>query len=475
MKRRERLKKPRRFDPPSPFSWMIGALFLLTLALAQISFSESLLHTSYRLRQDKFLLPSVPRCTPSVPCCSGSLLRSSSYRQSRTHHDEDEKDSTWTLQQDWSLLDAIPKFTVTTETETRTFWSQLWSATPILMSSKQGPDELYRRMVLLQEQENKEETKSTLEENEKGLEGQESELNNTANTTSLLSPTAVASSETKRSPRHTLPAFGKSPPLLQNWKIDFDEHGRGGNRVSGQVDDGRTIWFSYHVIGRLKGDPLVDACTPSLILLVPGGYLEAVGGRIYELGDCFVASPPSSTPSLSPSSPLWLDEVLEDSHRAYVNPIGRGDGYRKNDGGLVGWDGWVDTGTATMSALLATTVLSLSIGYGAGLSIIHDNALHQQELQQQHHQQHRPIPAASALVSVPSVQSQSLPQSSSSMQPSQDELRARAQYRVLREQRLLDQITQKLQQDKEFLQEMDGGTSSTSKPAITSTIDNLFP
>ena len=51
--------------------------------------------------------------------------------------------SSWSLEQDWALIDQLPKFTVGEGSHIRTFWTQLLACTPIL--SEKSPDSLFRR------------------------------------------------------------------------------------------------------------------------------------------------------------------------------------------------------------------------------------------------------------------------------------------------------------------------------------------
>ena len=70
----------------------------------------------------------------------------------------------------------------------------------------------------------------------------------------------------------------RSPPVLQEWSLD-------GTRLSGTLDK-RTVWLQYQSMGRLDGDPAGDTGNDAntSILTSPGGFVEAVGGRVYELG-----------------------------------------------------------------------------------------------------------------------------------------------------------------------------------------------
>ena len=92
---------------------------------------------------------------------------------------------------------------------------------------------------------------------------------------------------------------------------------------------------------------------------------------------------------------------------------------------------WLHATTSTMSALVASTLLSACIGYAAGLSIISEEA-------SSHHVSDMAIAAKKSELSVSKVQDE----------PSIAERRARAEYRILREERLIQQISDKLAKDK---------------------------
>lgn len=65
------------------------------------------------------------------------------------------------------------------------------------------------------------------------------------------------------------PKVGRQPEVLENWSRLAD--GRISGRLAGQPS---TVWLTVVMEGRLEGDPRERA-----------GYVEALGGRIYELGE----------------------------------------------------------------------------------------------------------------------------------------------------------------------------------------------
>lgn len=102
-------------------------------------------------------------------------------------------------------------------------------------------------------------------------------------------------------------------------------------------------------------------------------------------------------------------------------------------------DWWIPPTTATVSALLASTLLSACIGYAAGLSILSDGTSSMDSTPAS-----LPQPSTSSPVKV----------ADKSSSPSIAEQKARAEYRVLREQRHLQKISEKLEQEKKDLMEL---------------------
>jgi hypothetical protein len=305
------------------------------------------------------------RSLPSV-LVSG---RMTSARFSKESSDE------WTLEHDWALLDQVPKFTVGGESSgnnQRTFWAQLSAATPLL--SCRNEMELFQRCQELEEE---------------------------------------------------IPC-GPSPPLLQHWSVSSE------GRVTGQTEDGRTIWLQSHVIGRLAGDPLADSSSlgagGGVCNLLPGGYVEAVGGRVYELGQ-----PRRQTYSPTTQTVLALSNTHDDESSSVDN-------YSISKSGLLGW--WMPATSATVAAVLVYSLLSACIGYGAGLSIIADEG---------HYHQHSAMTSTatttSSMVYVPNKSS-----ATEQTQISVSEQRAKLEARVLREQRMVQTIHKSLERDQINLQ-----------------------
>lgn len=213
------------------------------------------------------------------------------------------------------------------------------------------------------------------------------------------------------------------------------------NRAVGTLDDGRVVWLHYHLVGRLPGDLLSESSSPSLMALIPGGYLEAVGGRIYELGEPSHAGDSKEANDNTLRHGLW-----EDTDSSQDHAFARSSHQSHND---PAW--WFPATTGTVSGLLASTVLSACIGYGAGLGIIADTT--------GPHHAAATTTTQQPLNTIPTVlnhrntadDSNSVHmihyKSSSYNTPSLEESMARAEYKVLREERLLKKIAEELEKD----------------------------
>ena len=78
----------------------------------------------------------------------------------------------------------------------------------------------------------------------------------------------------------TAARVGPQPAVLEEWSRMAD--GRISGRIAGQSS---AVWLTVALEGRLASDPRVDE----------PGYIEAVGGRIYELGAASLAAAPSAS------------------------------------------------------------------------------------------------------------------------------------------------------------------------------------
>jgi hypothetical protein len=141
-----------------------------------------------------------------------------------------------------------------------------------------------------------------------------------------------------------LPMVGPSPDVLHEWSMDDN------SKVTGQLS-GRTVWFTAHLVGQIErgGDDSFSSSNAGAATgnkAHPGGFVEAVGNRVYELGQ--------------PKNGMY------DSTSISI-------GNEKDD--TVSLTGpWVTGTTAAISAFIAITILSAAIGYGAGLGIIADES-----------------------------------------------------------------------------------------------------
>ena len=317
----------------------------------------------------------------SIPKSPGTNLRVTN-EAGATDATVPARQSPWTMDEDWLLVDQLPKFTVGTGDQTRTFWTQLSAATPRL--SSKGIPELLERCQVLQ-------TNYTLQ-------------------------------------------YGPSPPLLQNWGVDLSaSSSRDNNRAVGTLEDGRVVFLNYHVVGRLAGDSFQEASSPGLIAQIPGGYLEAVGGRIYELGEprMSAALVTRENPDLfrmpfGSSSMLGNDE--SESERSTSGPSLAKD-----------MASWLPSATSTVSAMLAAAILSACIGYGAGLGIQGNSAAGA----------HTAVAPATEDIHIVHSKFASFSSSSSSSDSglSLEERKERAEYRIMIEQHVMQKWSEQLQRD----------------------------
>jgi len=373
-------------------------------------------------------------------CCAAqdsrrrsSLLSLSSSLSSSSDEDENAEEqrteNEWTLEEDWALLDAVPKYTVVADDNgvARTFWSQLSASTPVLSGRKRRrtPADCYRRCRKLCGD----------------GDGRADDRTNRKN------------SEKKK--KATI-KYGPSPPVLHNWQMaghngDDDIDIGNSNFLVGQTDDGRTVWFRYRCIGRFEDDPFVDlfksarrntaSSVRTVPLNAPGGYVEAVGGGIYELG---LPNPSSSASAMSSSSePAAREE--------------NGNGNRGN---------WLLSPTslsvgATMTAFLAfvaSAFISASIGYGAGLLFVSDD--HSSTSLKSSSPVSTPTTTLVQQQQVPTTATAAVSASTAIVPyskydaPSLQEQKSRLEYRVLREQRLILKIFDQMERDETQLRNL---------------------
>ncbi|OEU23543.1 hypothetical protein FRACYDRAFT_233717 [Fragilariopsis cylindrus CCMP1102] len=150
--------------------------------------------------------------------------------------------SCWSMEMDWTLQDAVPQFTILSKEHTATFWHSFQVA----------------------HSEFKQFSESELEERYMYLLNKHSEQEQTTN---------------------ALPPCGSSPHLLSEWWILEEK-----NIMGGILPNGSTTWFPISRGGTLQhqsnNSPTIDTANnlPNLLLAIPGGYVVARDGIIYEMG-----------------------------------------------------------------------------------------------------------------------------------------------------------------------------------------------
>jgi len=316
--------------------------------------------------------------------------------------------SCWSLEHDWALLDLVPKFTVGDDhRQIRTFWTQLAASTPVFATIQDPEVELYQRCKKLSSNKEKKNTKE-----------EEGEYDNDKLISSLS---------------RSLFKFGPSPPLLQNWHIEKETE-----MMMGQTEDGHTIWIRYQCLGRLREDPTTTKFTTTTAS--SGGYIESIGGRIYELGQPH------------PTSRIQADNdddalVANDDNDFFSSWFNNNDDERNNYDPVSILS---TVSTATFSALFASSILSAFIGYGVGLAIVSGS------YSPSGHPGIHATTTTAALVTPTANEMSTIATfvTPTANQMSIHEKRALTEYRVLSEQRSMNVISQQLEKDIMELQDL---------------------
>ena len=315
----------------------------------------------------------------------------------------DTNDTTeWTMSQDWALLDSVPEFTVGEDVHARTFWAQLAASTPMLSPFTEA--DLQQRYAAM--------------------------LWNDYDPISVDHP---APSATFSSPAPPLPLL-RSPQVLQDWKV-LSEEGP-SFRMSGVMSDGRAIWFPIQTVGKFESDPKsLDMEVKTRVGATAGGFVEAVGGRVYELGQ-------------PAAMKLNHEEQISERVTSVVLPKQEKDGKSAMTLEALRRFPWVSATTATMSALFASSILSAAIGYGSGLGIASIEA------RESSLRSASSLPPSAVVLRQHSRTSGSVVIMQSRMAGTQSvsEQRERAEERVHQEQRLLERMLERLEKDQIVLQ-----------------------
>lgn len=215
----------------------------------------------------------------------------------------------WSLETDWILEDAVPRYTVTAsggEDDGRrrraTFWGQLKDATSAFENvSEQLLEERFR--------------------------------------------------ELHRADAHL--HCGPAPPTLVDWWVDDAKRLMGGKDAA----NGASVWFYVQGGGRVLGD---GSPTPRELRYAPGAWVEAKdGGPIYELGPA-AAAPVAATAPASLASPARQNRNFKMLEEFY----GRGPDRAAAEGAP-----FLRARQLILVAIVGSSVLSASLAFGIGQGI----------------------------------------------------------------------------------------------------------
>jgi len=422
-----------RLVPDRTLSVLLVQVFCYQIAICSISAFQ--LPDSTPCHSRHYALSSTSRFSSSIDIDSMDTVEITSAETSLT----------WSMAEDWALVDIVPQYTVygsssesshesLPKSKPFTFWTQLLRSTPEL-SQRTEQEALLRYRELCDD------------------------------------PTRYTSD--KRTGEKRLPRAGSSPPLLRDWKL-LDKGGAGSSTkfVGGTlIDSGSNVWFPLHSFGCLGHNPVdadnletrlycrdKDTSLPTNPEFLASGFAEAAGGQIYELAGSSSSSSPSTT-SHGAADFYQRYGVAEPTINLsdVVNPLfnrmmqGGGETTPSKDTDVSAPKGKFSPGTvATVSALFASSILSASIGFGMGIAAAGIGAADTSpDLSQS--------PTLVIKTPCPYMQSFSSPLSSmdfNTVEPSVSELRARQEAKVFRERRAIDNVSSRLQFDEAKLVEL---------------------
>jgi len=211
----------------------------------------------------------------------------------------------------------------------------------------------------------------------------------------------------------TLPPFRPPPPILQEWRIDTSK-----GIVSGQIDNGSTIWFPSQFMGRLPEDPATSMGDETSTFA--GGFVEAVGGRVFEMGRA------------RPTDPVVAMGFTEQSNvRVYnTDKLEKRPGEEKLS--------WSTTIAASIATVVAASLLSVVIGFGVGSNA---GSL-------------SPTTSPPPLAKTAASTERTLYRMGSNLEPTVSEKRARMEVKVLQEKRIIQAAGTRLSNDEIRLTEL---------------------
>jgi len=271
--------------------------------------------------------------------------------------------------------------------------------------------------------------------------------------------TAAVPATSSSPPPQPLPSAGPSPPILSDWTLRYpssSSRGRGLNNEGGTVFVGGTlsggggkIWFPLLRMGKLVDDPFDDNDSSQfdeVLSYSSGGYVEAVGGRIYELGR--YVPPSGNTDGDVSGSGNEINNNNNNNNNNNKSLWGNG-----NNDPLVSWP-FVSEGIfSAASAFVATVLLSGYLGFGLGAGNTAAMISSQSSTTFGSSSLSPPVTVV-VTKSLATKQASSSPSAVLRVEQTLSEKRARQEVRVYREERAITFMTERLVSDQDRLKEL---------------------